>query len=314
MIDKSVTGSDNLSSSGSDSTPISTVPGGGSIIPKSDAEVGAGQPEKANTPGQGVKQPSETETLQAENAKLRAGQSTLEKRIDSLRQIITKRQEGSTTPPARSPQQPTLYRDDAGNLFTLDPKTGQATPYTGEAATSGSEANYDERDTQIANLQLKDGVREVLDNYPSLSPEMKKQIGDNPFGFWMWNYPDKRPETVSADEVLLDIEFKLMESSNNDGNNVNNVPGGAANAGNQPGQGFSVAPSNRGPQVDLGGSPLADYVDEAGNFDIQAIWDALERKELDIKDLEKIVGRMPMSDVLKGQKAASTRGMFSKMI
>ena len=218
-----------------------------------------------------------------------------------MRQLLGRRREDSQS--SISETKPALYKDETGALYTVDSKTGQMVPY----GTSSAPTNeFDSKDTKIAEYELKDGVRSVLDEYPNLSISEKQKILANPFRWWMYNYPDKTPEEVSVDEVLLDIEFKLMEDYNTT-DKTNSAP-------EQSGKGFRVAPSNTTPQLDLSGSPLQEYITDDGQYDIDAINSAIDRKDLSLKDLEKVVRNTPMHEVLKGQKSTSNRGMFKKMI
>ena len=165
-VDQSVDFSDTLSSLDTSENQVSQQPDGGSIIPKTGTDDSkAIDSKKANTPEKETNNLiPDSERLKVENEKLRKGQSTLEKRIDTLRQLLGRRREDSQS--SISETKPALYKDETGALYTVDPKTGQMVPY----GTSSAPTNeFDSKDTKIAEYELKDGVRSVLDEYPNLS-------------------------------------------------------------------------------------------------------------------------------------------------
>jgi hypothetical protein len=154
------------------------VPGSEGQDPQeAPVEVDASQSEDASTPSEAApeevvlgKPKSHWEKLEQENERLRSGQSTISKRLARYEKLRNIGGENNDTP-----------SDPAG------------------LAEWAKNPMSQELLLKAAETELKEGLDEVLTDYPNLSPDLVKAIRSNPRGF-------VKPGTVYVDDALIDIE------------------------------------------------------------------------------------------------------------
>ena len=198
------------------------------VVPGSE-----GQPNPQETPVEGAPaQPTDTSTpsetapedvvlgkpksywekLEQENARLRSGQSTTAKRLaryEKLRNI-------GSDQGLNIPDDPAALSEWANN------------PLSQELLLKTAES------------EMKEGLEELLKDYPDLSPELVKAIRSNPRGF-------VKPGTVYVDDALLDIE-----------DYISNISQGGAGTATPPPKNFTVVGNNGG--IPASGNPEVDKI------------------------------------------------------
>lgn len=155
------------------------VPGSETQTPQeAPVEVEDSQSEDTSTPSEAApeeevvlgKPKSHWEKLEQENERLRSGQSTISKRLARYEKLRNIGGENSNIP-----DNPADLTEWAQN------------PLSQELLLKAAET------------ELKDGLDEVLADYPNLSPDLVKAIKSNPRGF-------VKPGTIYVDDALIDIE------------------------------------------------------------------------------------------------------------
>ena len=144
------------------------------------------QSEDASTPSEAApeeevvlgKPKSHWEKLEQENERLRSGQSTISKRLaryEKLRNVGEGEQSNIPNDPAEL------------NSWAQNPLSQELL-------------------LKAAETEMKEGLEEVLADYPNISPVLAKAIRANPRGF-------VKPGTVYVDDALIDIEEFISKSS-----------------------------------------------------------------------------------------------------
>lgn len=195
--------------------------------------------------------PNDMEKLRVENERLRSGQSTLQKRLDRLMR----------------------QRGDAG--------AGSPTSQFAEEdiVNWANHPMSQEMLMKAAEVELKEGVQELLKDYPSIPDPVKKAVIANPRG-WV------KPGTVYVEDAVNDIEDYLMSFSTGDG---------AASAASKPKE-FPVAGTNAGTGANVitanSGDPKTDALLELfqkGKAGLDEAFRRLTDKEVDKKTFDKAV-------------------------
>lgn len=155
------------------------LPGSEVETPQETVETETPQSEETSTPSEAApeeevvlgKPKSHWEKLEQENERLRSGQSTISKRLARYEKL---RNVGGGEE-LNVPQDPAELERWAQN------------PMSQELLLKAAET------------EMKEGLEEVLADYPNISPELAKAIRANPRGF-------VKPGTVYVDDALIDIE------------------------------------------------------------------------------------------------------------
>lgn len=168
----------------------------------------------------------DAERLRVENERLKAGQSTLQKRLDRL---MRQRNDGGSN-------QPQYSQDDIAQWAQ--------SPLSQEMLMKAAEA------------ELKEGVEELFKDYSSIPDPIKKAIAENPRG-WV------KPGTVYVEDAINDIEdFLSSLSANGDGQSQS--PAQAATTTTPKPKEFPIAGTNAGSSPSAGaaksGEPQVDAI------------------------------------------------------
>lgn len=226
------------------------VPGSeGQVDPQvTPVEQTPAQPIDTSTPSEATpdevvlgKPKSYWEKLEQDNARLRSGQSTISKRLaryEKLRNI-------GSDQGLNIPDDPAALTEWANN------------PLSQELLL------------KTAENEMKEGLEELLKDYPSLPPELIKAIKANPRGF-------VKPGTVYVDDALLDIEDYISNISQGEAPMAPPKPKDFTIVGNNAG-----VPASGNPEVDkiLGLFKTKEGVDKA--------FAMLTNREVDQKTFDK---------------------------
>jgi len=227
------------------------IPGSEGQIPQeAPVEVDPSQSEDASTPSEAApeeevvlgKPKSHWEKLEQENERLRSGQSTISKRL------------------ARYEKLRNVAGSDSGSNIPDDPDA---------LAKWAQNPMSQELLLKAAETEMKEGLEDVLADYPNISPELVKAIRANPRGF-------VKPGTVYVDDALLDIE-----------DYISNISQGEAPKAPQKPKEFAIVGNNGG--VSASGDPKVNQLLELfkTKAGINTAFARLSDREVDQKTFDK---------------------------